>query len=143
MLRELFKLSHEKRTMCVGPLSLFVFLLGSLWISLLATICVTTGVLKPRGTYVSENGLMHGSSLTELNGPHLEQIEFPKDGFEDLGFGEVKGALFRSFSASDRRESLCLVAQEGRGDDILIGLAHALQGAKWLSKDVIFVILPQ
>ena len=144
MSRQPSDMSHERRKRCVTPLSLILLLLGSLWVSLLATICITTGELKPRGTYVSENALMPGSALTDVNGIDMEQRSFPSSSdFGDLGFFGLKGVILRSATASDRREAICVVAQEGRGDDVLYALSHALHRAKWLSKDVLFVLLPK
>lgn len=143
-MKKWFNMNHERRKKIVTPLSLLLFFLGSLWISLLATICVTTGELKPRGTYVSDNALLPAGAFTDVSSEDMLARVFPSSsGVHDIGFPPLKGILLKSRFASDRREAMCFVAQEGRGDDVLYALARMFTRARWLSKDVFLIVLPR
>ena len=47
--------------------------LGVLWMFLFPLVCISTGELKPRGTYMSENALLPGSNKVQFDSQARER----------------------------------------------------------------------
>ncbi len=145
-------------------MSFLLFLLGILWVFLFPLVCITTGELKCRGTYFSENALMAGQAKPKFSGATLQfaaSIEqsltswqslpemMTKVGLQDIN-EEVEGVIHGIVdpeTGADRRESIILVAPSGKthgeccsGISLILALADILSEQPWLSKKVIVVI---
>lgn len=55
--------------------SILFFILGIVWISLFPLACITCGETKCRGTYLSENALMPGSSLVSFSNAEISRAK--------------------------------------------------------------------
>ena len=123
------------------------FFVGLLWLFSLDRVCVTTQEFKPRGTFMSEYSLLPGTAGNDhWDSDWLEPLSFSH--LESLSTGKyhplfIKGGIARAKTANDRRETICIVSKENHGDDILMALSKTLIRVNWLSKDVIFLVLPE
>ncbi|CAK9083316.1 Glycosylphosphatidylinositol anchor attachment 1 protein (GPI anchor attachment protein 1) (GAA1 protein homolog) (hGAA1) [Durusdinium trenchii] len=136
--------------------------LGVVWVTLFPLVCITTGELKCRGTYFSENALSPGLArptfrwdgmkhVYELERQIVEDGEgvledealFEAAGLRDVrrhGAGQRSGVLYPRTGA-DRREAILIVCRSGQRDAALgLVLMRLLSEADWLSKNVLFLM---
>ncbi|GBG31609.1 Glycosylphosphatidylinositol anchor attachment 1 protein [Hondaea fermentalgiana] len=121
-----------------GPLGVVLFLAGLIWVGLFPLVCITTGELKCRGTYFSENALSPGlgdissSAVSTRTMRELEdevfaaalkagdrgRTEILAQSLESLGLEDVHvegnshvSAVLRPHTGADRRDAIIIVAQ--------------------------------
>lgn len=126
---------------------------GTLWVPVLAAMCLTSGELKMRGTFFDETTLTPLASRATLDGSLDRRMRQCRNRTKDVcglvskdnpwrGHGGATQGIARPLSGAPALDGLAIVAIGDPALPFVLAVASFLAEAPWLAKNIVVVSAP-